>query len=143
LQLLLALPAQSILKSRVPRASRPHFTASDSRLPQPGGLSPLIYLLGIGCLGYTPGTGFPYRRLLLLAGLRWRYLTSPPHVTYVYNPSANRTENLFHYCVFYRCRGNVSTGLLPSNDCYTVPSLHSSYLSVVLHVTILNSIRRM
>jgi hypothetical protein len=26
-----------------------------------------------------PGTWFPFRRLLRLAGLRWRYLTSPPH----------------------------------------------------------------
>jgi hypothetical protein len=27
---------------------------------------------------YPPGTGFPFRRLLRLAGLRWRYLNPPP-----------------------------------------------------------------
>jgi hypothetical protein len=27
----------------------------------------------------SPVTGFSFRRLLLLAGLRWRYSTSPPH----------------------------------------------------------------
>jgi hypothetical protein len=27
----------------------------------------------------TPGTGFPFRRLLRLAGLRWRYSKPPPH----------------------------------------------------------------
>jgi hypothetical protein len=27
----------------------------------------------------SPGTGFPFRRLLRLAGLRWRYSTPPPH----------------------------------------------------------------
>jgi hypothetical protein len=26
-----------------------------------------------------PGTGFPFRRLLRLAELRWRYSTPPPH----------------------------------------------------------------
>jgi hypothetical protein len=29
---------------RVPRDSRPHFTFSDSRLPQPGGPGPYIYV---------------------------------------------------------------------------------------------------
>jgi hypothetical protein len=38
---------------RVPRDTRPYFTVSDSRLP--------------------------FRRLLKLAGLRWRYSTPPPH----------------------------------------------------------------
>jgi hypothetical protein len=28
---------------------------------------------------YTPGTGFPFCRLLRLAGLRWRYSNAPPH----------------------------------------------------------------
>jgi hypothetical protein len=46
---------------RVPRDSWPYFIVSDPRLPQPGG--PVI----------LPGTGFPFRRLLRLAGLRWRY----------------------------------------------------------------------
>jgi hypothetical protein len=27
---------------------------------------------------YPPGTGFPFRRLLRLAGLRWRYSNPPP-----------------------------------------------------------------
>jgi hypothetical protein len=28
---------------------------------------------------YPPGSGFPFRRLLRLAGLRWRYSKPPPH----------------------------------------------------------------
>jgi hypothetical protein len=32
-----------------------------------------------GCPIITPGTGFPFRRLLRLAGLRWRYSTAAPH----------------------------------------------------------------
>jgi hypothetical protein len=40
--------------------------------------SPYLYLSGTGWPSYTPGTGFPFRRLLLLAGLRWRYSSPPP-----------------------------------------------------------------
>jgi hypothetical protein len=32
-----------------------------------------------------PGTGFPFRRLLRLAGLRWRYSNQPPHGLTVYS----------------------------------------------------------
>jgi hypothetical protein len=34
-------------------------------------------------------------------------------------------NSLFHYCVFARCRGKVSTELFPSNGCCTVSYLHS------------------
>jgi hypothetical protein len=64
----------------VPRDSWPHFTVSDSRLPQPGGPGPRIYIPQEKDGPVTPpGTGFPFRRLLRLAGLRWRYSTPPPH----------------------------------------------------------------
>jgi hypothetical protein len=65
---------------RVPRDSRPHITVSDSRLPQPGGPGPHIYIpQEQGGPVIPPGTEFPFRRLLLLPGLRWRYSTPPPH----------------------------------------------------------------
>jgi hypothetical protein len=66
----------------VPRDSLPYFTFSDSTLPQPGGTIPRIYKYipqEQGGPVITPGTGFPLRRLLRLAGLRWRYLTPPQH----------------------------------------------------------------
>jgi hypothetical protein len=67
-------PAQSFLV-RVP-----HFTVSDSRLPKPGGPGPRIYIpQEQGGPVTTAGTGFPFRRLLRLAGLRWRYSKPPPH----------------------------------------------------------------
>jgi hypothetical protein len=50
---------------RVPRDSWPHFTVSDSRLPQPGGLGPRIYIpTETGWPGYTPR--------------HWVLLSSPP-----------------------------------------------------------------
>jgi hypothetical protein len=50
------------------------------RLPQPGGSSPRIYIpQEQGGPVILPGTGFPFRRLLRLAGLRWRYSNPPPH----------------------------------------------------------------
>jgi hypothetical protein len=44
---------------RVPRNSRPHFTVSNFRLPQPGGPGPRIYIpQGQGGLVIPPGNGF-------------------------------------------------------------------------------------
>jgi hypothetical protein len=64
----------------VPRDSWSHFTVSDSRLPQPEEPSPRNYIhQEQGGTIIPPGTGFPFRRLLQLAGLRWRYSTPPPH----------------------------------------------------------------
>jgi hypothetical protein len=55
------------------------FNVSDSRLSQTGGPGPRIYIPQEqgGPLIY-PGTGFPFRRLLRLAGTRWRYSNPPP-----------------------------------------------------------------
>jgi hypothetical protein len=65
---------------RVQRDSWPNFTVSNSRLPQPGGPGPRIYIPQEqdGPV-VPPGTGFHFCRLLRLAGLRWRYWTPPPH----------------------------------------------------------------
>jgi hypothetical protein len=50
------------------------------RLPQPGEPGPCIYIpQEQGGSVISPGTGFPFRRLLRLAGLRWRYYIPPPH----------------------------------------------------------------
>jgi hypothetical protein len=63
-----------------PRESWPHFTDSDSRLLQPGGPGPRIYIpQEQGDPVISPGTGFPFRRLLRLAGLRWKYSNPPSH----------------------------------------------------------------
>jgi hypothetical protein len=64
---------------RVPQNSWPYFTVSDSKLPQPRGPGPRINISqehGVPVI--PPGTGLPFRRLLRLAGLRWRYSTPPP-----------------------------------------------------------------
>jgi hypothetical protein len=41
--------------------------------------SPYLYPSGTGWPGYTSSTGFLFRRLVRLAGLRWRYSIPPPH----------------------------------------------------------------
>jgi hypothetical protein len=47
--------------------------------PQPGGPCLRIYIPQEQCGPVTPpATGFPCRRLLRPAGLRWRYLKQPP-----------------------------------------------------------------
>jgi hypothetical protein len=63
---------------RVPRDSWPYFTVSDSRFRQPRGPGPRIYIRQEedGPV-IPPGTGFPFRRPVRLAGLQWRYLNPP------------------------------------------------------------------
>jgi hypothetical protein len=80
LQLLLAITTAVILRVRVPRNSLSYFTVSHSRVPQPGGPGPRIYIpQEQGGPGIPPGNGFPFRRLLRLAGPRWRYSNTRPH----------------------------------------------------------------
>jgi hypothetical protein len=56
-----------LLLVRVPRDSWPYFTVSDSRLPQPGGSGPRVYIpQEQGGPVISAGTGFRFRRLLRL-----------------------------------------------------------------------------
>jgi hypothetical protein len=80
LQLLLALASAVILGSES-RGTRDHILLSQvGNFPQPEGPGPRFYILQEqGGPVILPGTGFPFRRPLQLAGLRWRYSTPPPH----------------------------------------------------------------
>jgi hypothetical protein len=71
---------RSHFQVRVPRDLWPHFTVSDSKLHQPGRPGPPIYIpqQQVGPV-ISPDTGFPFRPLRRLAGLRWTYSTQPPH----------------------------------------------------------------
>jgi hypothetical protein len=70
LQLLLALASAVILRSESRGIRDSH---------QPGGPGPRIYIpQEQGGPVIPPGTGFHFRRLLRLAGLRWRYSNPPP-----------------------------------------------------------------
>jgi hypothetical protein len=115
---------------RVPWNLRPDFTVSDSKLLQPGGPGPRNYILQEqGCPVIPPGTGFPFRRLLQLAGLRWWYLNPPPHgiftdlvapvfllITPRHDPRRqHRFKQYLYCCMRIRCRGNVFTEPLHRN----------------------------
>jgi hypothetical protein len=63
----------------VPQNSRPYLTVSFDTLPTWWARSLYLYPPGTGWPSYTPGIGFPFCRLLRLAGLRWRYSNPPPH----------------------------------------------------------------
>jgi hypothetical protein len=95
---------------RLPRDSWSHFTVSDSRLPQPGGPGPRIYIpQEQGDPVLRPGIGFPFRRLLRLTGRQCRYSNPPPHgrdwndlLCPIDNPStrtAAQKTTLFYCCV--------------------------------------------
>jgi hypothetical protein len=79
------------LPPSVNRLSRENVEASMSHNPKLGGPGTCIYILQEqGGPAITPGTGFPFRRLLRLAGLRWRYSDQPPQ----------RTDTYFHTLSF-------------------------------------------
>jgi hypothetical protein len=73
-QLLLGLARAVTLGSKSCR-THDHVLLSHLRPPQHGGPGPRIYITR----NMPTGTGFPFRRLLRLAGLRWRYSNPPPH----------------------------------------------------------------
>jgi hypothetical protein len=78
-QLLLGLARAFILWSKSRRTHDP-ILLFRMRLPQPGGPGSRIYIPEEqGGPVIPPGTGFPFHRLLRLAGLRWRYSNLPPH----------------------------------------------------------------
>jgi hypothetical protein len=115
------------------RDSWPHFTISDSRLPQSWGHGARIYIpQEQGGPVITPGTGFPLNRPLRLAGLRWKHLTPPlTHglVSWIqislhsaYNTSAQTTvENTVFNSLLLHVDPllwrHVCLQLLPSNGC--------------------------
>jgi hypothetical protein len=80
LHLLLVL-ARAVILGSESRRTHDHILLSQIRdTPQPGGPGPRIYISQEqGGPVTSPGTGFPFRRLLRLAGLRWRYSNLPPH----------------------------------------------------------------
>jgi hypothetical protein len=62
-----------------PRDPWSYFTVSDSGLPQTGG-SGSVFISPRNRVGQLyPGTGFPFRRLRRIAGLRRPYSNPPPH----------------------------------------------------------------
>jgi hypothetical protein len=64
------------------RRTHDHTLLSHLRLSQPGGPGPCIYISQEqGGPVIVPGTGFPFCRLLRLAGLRRRYSNPPPPST--------------------------------------------------------------
>jgi hypothetical protein len=78
-QLLLGLARAVTLGSNFCR-THDHIVLSHLRLPQPERPGPLIYIPQEQCVPVIPpGTGFPFRRLLRLAGLRWKYSNQLSH----------------------------------------------------------------
>jgi hypothetical protein len=90
---------------RVTRDSRSsYFTVSDSRLPQPGGPGPRFYIPQEQNDSVIPtGTGFHFRRLLRLAGLRWEYSNQTPRGGS--QPVLSEIQS--------KCQGCFTTGGLP------------------------------
>jgi hypothetical protein len=131
----------------VPRDSWPFFTVSDSRLPKPEETGRRIYIpQEQGSPVITPGTGFPFRRLLRLAGLRWRYPTPPPHgivsnsylallVTSRHGP---RRIHRFHYCgILLLPWKQPVCGALLRNGYFIVACFVYRWLATGQHATIL------
>jgi hypothetical protein len=114
-----ASPRQrSYSRVRVPRNSWPHFIASDSRLLQHAGPGPCIYISqeqggSVGSLG----TGFPFSRLLRLAGIRRRYST--PQLTNCEWVTLDSTPPLFEFLIVFALQAEkVEAYILTSTKFY-------------------------
>jgi hypothetical protein len=118
------------------------FCCPDSRLPQPGGPGPCIYIpQEQGSPVILPGTGFPFHRLLRLAEVFEPTSTrTAAQLTHCSNSSAynilartaQKTPFLccsFHCCVrVYWDPHVIATQSLPSNGC----CLQSHYLATAV-----------
>jgi hypothetical protein len=129
LQLLLGSSAQSF-SGPSPAGHIIIFYCLRFETPQPGGPGPRTYIpqvLGSLFVASYDSQGY--------GGIIWTRLHAVVHVIQPRNwPHRKR---LFHCCVFSRCWGNVSTELFPSSGYCTVASLHSCYLAMRLHITVL------
>jgi hypothetical protein len=81
---------------QVPQNSRSYFTVTFETPPAWRARSPYLYPPGTGWPSYTP---FPFRRLILLAGLRWKYCNPPPRGSFLNSevklrPTVNRPVRL-------------------------------------------------
>jgi hypothetical protein len=94
---------------RVPRDAWPYFTLSDSRLPQPGGPGPRIYRPQEQGNPFIPsGTGFPFRRLIRLTGLRCRYISSECYINVLFVLHRKYIKSPLQRLTGRRCLGKES-----------------------------------
>jgi hypothetical protein len=71
-----------VLASAIPRDSRSYFIVPILETLQTWrARSPYLYPQEQSGPDISTGTGFPFRRLLQLSGVRWRYSIPPPHGT--------------------------------------------------------------
>jgi hypothetical protein len=79
LQLLLVWPAQSVWGQSPAGLMTVFYSLRFETPPTWRARSPFYILQEQGDPVIPPGTGFPFRRLLRLAGLGWRYSNPPPY----------------------------------------------------------------
>jgi hypothetical protein len=106
--------------------------------------SPYLYRLGTGWPSYPPRTGFRFRRLPRLAGLRWRYSTPHPHRVLTnlasnvllkpprHGPSRkHRFKKYLYCCVRIGCRRDVLTAPTRSS-CAVTQEFQSRFITVLI-----------
>jgi hypothetical protein len=100
LQLLLVLASAVILESES-WGTHDHISLSQSRdSPNLEGQVPVFISPGTEWPSYTPGTGFPFRRLLRLAELRWRICVRSSLHSLGAAPTENTISTIFLLCVY-------------------------------------------
>jgi hypothetical protein len=128
----------------LPRDSWPHFTVWNSRLPQPGGPGPCIYITKKqGGPIISPGTGFPFRRLRFRATVEVFDLVSTREsdssaIIYdwllLYNVEADRQTK--HFLLLTGIHGNVPQRVCSQESISKETCLSARSLAIGLHVTI-------
>jgi hypothetical protein len=118
-----------ILASVVPRDWRPYFIVPILETPPTWRARfPYLYLPRTSWPRYTPGTGFPFRLLLRLAGLRWKYSIQPPHGCF-----KNLCRHLSYYCHIHPVLDNdrkVSKYMAVVKNSWSTTSIQHAWLHI-------------
>jgi hypothetical protein len=133
----LLAPASAVTLGSKSREAHDHILLPQIRdYPQPAGSGSRIYIpQEKGGPVTPPGTGFPFRRLLRLAGLRWR----PSLYSLWEDPIENTVSNNFSIAASrVRCRGKLFVGIslaMAVSSGFTIPVSQLPYHSIFHHCT--------
>jgi hypothetical protein len=89
--------ARAVVLGSESRGTHDHILLSQIRDSQPGGAGPRIYIpQEHGGPVITPESGFPFRRLLRLAVLRWRYSNPRPQRKTTFSSKSTVVTEVFN-----------------------------------------------
>jgi hypothetical protein len=142
IQFLLGL-ARAHFWAEVPQNSRPYFTVSFEIPPTWRARSPYLYSPGTGWPIYTTGYWVSFSSPLTtrraMVEVFYPASTRTTRSRYVALARTAKKKNIFHYCVFFRCRGSSLSTEMVGNIIIHHPGLVQYASSSLSHNGIVSS----